>query len=113
MTRSYNSLHKCSHEQFFINSSNIFPNFDFIKILFAPVKHSMSLDTLISVHFLMILGLFVIVTALILLIVYFYINLLIIFNKEFILNKIKNKYALMYVKYVLGKIGGIKKIAFN
>ena len=51
----------------------------------------------------MILGLFVIVFTLIIIYLYFCINLFIIYNKDYLLNKVKNKYALMYVKYVLFK----------
>jgi hypothetical protein len=35
--------------------------------------------------------------------IYFYINLIILFNKDFFLSKVKNRYALMYIKYVIFK----------
>lgn len=85
------------------DTTNFMPNFEFIRDLLSPVEHSIPLDTLINVHFIMILGLFVITCALILLTAYVYIQILIVFNKDFILNKIKNRYAVMYVKYVLFK----------
>jgi hypothetical protein len=34
---------------------------------------------------------------------YFYLNLFILSNKDYLLNNVKNKYLLMYVKYVLFK----------
>ena len=83
--------------------SKFMPNFDFIRDFLSPVEHSIPLDTLINVHFIMILGLFVLVIALILLTIYFYINLFILYNKDYFLNQVKNKYALMYVKYVVFK----------
>jgi hypothetical protein len=85
------------------DASNFMPNFDFIRDFISPVDHSIPLETLINVHFIMILGLFVLVIALILLTIYFYINLLILFNKDYFLNRVKNRYALMYVKYVIFK----------
>ncbi|RTR35480.1 hypothetical protein EKG38_24755 [Shewanella canadensis] len=59
------------------NTSNFMPNFDFIKDFFSPVEHSIPLETLINVHFIMNLGLFMLVISLLLLTVYFYINLFI------------------------------------
>jgi len=50
-----------------------------------------------------ILGLFVFVSALIILSLYFYINVLILLNKDYFLNKVKNKYVLLYVKYIIFK----------
>ena len=49
----------------------------------------------------MTLGLFIMVAGLLILTIYFYINLLILFNKDYLLNNVKNKYMLMYVKYVV------------
>ena len=51
----------------------------------------------------MILGLFILIISLILLFIYFCINLLILFNKDYFLKNVKNKYVLMYVKYVVFK----------
>lgn len=85
------------------STSNFSGNFYFFKELLSPVEHSIPLETLINVHFIMILGLFVMVILLIILTVYFYINLIIIFNKDYFLNKVKNKYVLMYAKYVIFK----------
>ena len=48
-------------------------------------------------------GLFVLVFCVVLLLIYFFFNLLILFNKDFLLNKVKNKYAVLYIKYVLFK----------
>lgn len=84
-------------------TSNFMSDFNLIKELFSPVEHSIPLDTLINVHFIMILGLFVLVFSLILLYIYFCVNLIIIINKDFFIKKVKNRYALMYVKYVLFK----------
>lgn len=85
------------------DTSNYVSHLDIINKLFSPVEHSIPLDTLINVHFILMLGLFVIVFCLILLYVFFCVNLIIIFNKDFILNKVKNKYAILYVKYILFK----------
>ena len=85
------------------NTSNFSPNLDFIRDLFSPVKHNIPLETLVNVHFIMILGLFILVITLILLTIYFYLNLFILFNKDYLLNKVTNKYALMYIKYVVFK----------
>jgi hypothetical protein len=85
------------------DSSNFIGNFDFIRDLFSPVDHSIPLDTLLNVHLVMILGLFVLTLALILIIIYLYVNLIILFNKDFFLNKVKNKYVLLYTKYVVFK----------
>ena len=80
-------------------TSNLFTYF--IIEIFTPVDHSIPLSTLINVHFIMTLGLFKMVAGLLLLTIYFYINLLILFNKDYLLNKVKNKYVLIYVKYVV------------
>ena len=69
------------------STSNFIGDSNFIKDLFSPVDHSIPLDTLINVHFLMNIGLFVLVIALIILTVYFYINLIILFNKDYLLIK--------------------------
>lgn len=84
-------------------TSNFMPDSNFIRDLFSPVEHSIPLDTLINVHLMMILGLFVLVCCLILIYLYFCVNILIILNKDYLLNKIKHRYALMYFKYVLFK----------
>jgi hypothetical protein len=74
---------------------------NFIRNLLSPVDHSIPLDTLINQHFIIILALFFMVLALIIITLYFYLDLIIIFNKDYLLNNVKNKYILMYVKYVL------------
>lgn len=76
-------------------------DFNFIRNLLSPVDHSIPLDTLINQHFIIILALFFMVLALIIITLYFYLDLIIIFNKDYLLNNVKNKYILMYVKYVL------------
>jgi hypothetical protein len=74
-----------------------------IRDLLSPVEHSIPLETLINLNFIMILGLFLFTLCLIVLTIYFYINLIILFNKDYFLNKVQNKYVLMYVKYVIFK----------
>ena len=49
------------------------------------------------------LGLLILIICLILLFIYFCINLFIIFNKDYFLNKVNNKYILLYAKYVIFK----------
>ena len=83
------------------NGNNFLPDFNFFKDIFTPVEHSIPLETLQNVHLVMTVGLFIIVLCVVLLLVYFFINLLIIFNKDYLLNRVKNKYALLYIKYVL------------
>ena len=78
-------------------------DFGFIENLFSPVEHTMSLSTLLNVHVVFIFILFIIVVSLVILTLYFYLNLIILFNKEYFLNNIKNKYVLMYVKFVIFK----------
>ena len=51
----------------------------------------------------MFFGLFILTLSLIIIIIYFYINLIILFNKDFFLNRVKNKYVLTYIKYVIFK----------
>ena len=85
------------------NTSNLISNFDFIKDFLSPVDHSIPIDTLINVHFIMILGLLVLTLSVLIITIYFYINLIILFNKDYFLNKVKNKYVLLYVKYVAFK----------
>nr|YP_010041361.1 hypothetical protein J6642_mgp03 [Pisolithus microcarpus]QPA36138.1 hypothetical protein [Pisolithus microcarpus] len=87
----------------FVDSSHFLGNFDFIREFLTPVEHSIPLETLINIHILVNLGLFVMVSLLIVLIIYLYVNLIILFNKDYFLNKVKNKYVLMYVKYVVFK----------
>jgi len=82
------------------DTSNFTSNFDFIRELLSPVDHSIPLGTLINIHLVMHLGLFVMVISLIMITIFLYINLIILFNKDYFLNKVKNKYVLMYVKYV-------------
>lgn len=41
--------------------------------------------------------------SLVILIIYLFINIIILFNKDYLLSKVKNRYVLMYVKYVLFK----------
>ena len=79
--------------------SNYNLNIDFIKDILSPVEHSISLEIL-YVHFMVILILFIIVISIIS-VIYFYINIIIIFNKDYFLNKITNKYLLMYIKYIV------------
>lgn len=83
-----------------VDSSNSSDS-NFIRNLLSPVDHSIPLDTLINQHFIIILALFFMVLALIIITIYFYLDLTIIFNKDYLLNNVKNKYILMYVKYVL------------
>ena len=83
-----------------VDSSNSTDS-NFIRNLLSPVDHSIPLDTLINQHFIIILALFFMVLALIIITLYFYLDLIIIFNKDYLLNSVKNKYILMYVKYVL------------
>lgn len=75
--------------------------FDFIREFLTPVQHSIPLETLINIHTLLHLSLLLIVFSLIILTFYFYINLFILFNRDYLLNKVTNKYVLMYVKFVL------------
>jgi hypothetical protein len=82
------------------DTSNFTSNFDFIKEIISPVNHSIPLETLINIHFLMNLGLFIMVICLIMITIFLCINLIILFNKDYFLNRVKNKYVLMYVKYV-------------
>ena len=89
-----------NNSTYFLDSGD---NFNFFKDLLAPVDHSIPLNTLINVHFILILGLFLLILSLIFLFIYFCINLLILFNKDYFLNTVKNKYILMYVKYVVFK----------
>lgn len=86
----------------FVYSSNS-EDYNFIRDLLYPIDHSIPLETLINQHFIIILGLFFMILALIILTLYFYLDLIIIFNKDYLLNNVKNKYILMYVKYVLFK----------
>lgn len=79
------------------SSSNLF------RELLSPVDHSLPLETLLNIHTLFNLILFLMSIALIILFFYFFINLFIIFNKDYLLTKVNNKYLLMYVKYVLFK----------
>ena len=81
----------------------ILPDFNLFKEIFSPVEHSIPLDTLINIHFMFIFFLFIIVFCLILLVIFFLINLIILLNKDYFLNKVKNKYALLYIKYVIFK----------
>ena len=85
------------------NASNFIGNFDFniIKGIFTPVDHSIPVDTLINVHSVMHICLFILIIFLIVLFFYFYLNLLILFNRDYLLNNIKNKYLLLYIKYVI------------
>nr|WVH38221.1 hypothetical protein [Trametes cingulata] len=85
------------------DTSNYLPDFSFIKDFFAPVEHSIPLETLQNVHTIMTLGLFVLVFCVLLLLIYFFFNLFILFNKDFLLNRVNNKYAVLYIKYVLFK----------
>jgi hypothetical protein len=85
------------------STSNFTSKFDFLRDFLSPVDHSISLETLINVHFILTLGLLILVISLIVLTIYFYINLIILFNKDYFLNKVTNKYVLMYVKYVIFK----------
>ena len=85
------------------DTSNFINHLDVIRDLFSPVDHSIPLDTLVNVHLTMILGLLILTLALIFTIIYLYINLIILFNKDFFLNKVNNKYILLYVKYVAFK----------
>nr|WVH38105.1 hypothetical protein [Cubamyces menziesii] len=85
------------------DASNYLPDLNFIKDFFEPVEHSIPLDTLQNIHIIMTIGLFVLVFCTVLLLIYFFFNLLILFNKDFLLNKVKNKYAVLYIKYVLFK----------
>ena len=85
------------------NPSNYLPDFNFFKDFFTPVEHSIPFDTLLNLHFVMILGLFVLTFCVVLLLIYFFLNLFILFNKDFLLIRVKNKYALLYIEYVLFK----------
>lgn len=85
------------------STSDSNPILDYIFNLFSPVEHSIPLETLISMHTILSIGLFILVIFLIIVTIYFYLNLLIIFNKDYILNRFTNKYILMYIKYVLFK----------
>ena len=64
-------------------ASNFFSDFDFFKSLFTPVDHSIPLETLFNIHFVFIFVLFIMVFTLIILYIYFLLNLIIVFNKEF------------------------------
>lgn len=84
----------------FANSNN---PLDLIRDFLSPVDHSIPLPTLVNVHTLIHLCLFFMVLALLLLTLFFYINLIIISNKDYLLNNVKNRYILWYVKYVIFK----------
>lgn len=84
-------------------TSKFLPDSSLFTDLFAPVEHSIPLDTLLNVHFILILGLFILVFCTILLLVFLFFNLFILFNKDFLLNRVQNKYAVLYIKYVLFK----------
>ena len=56
------------------DTSNYLPDLSFIKDFFAPVEHSIPLDTLQNVHIIMTLGLFVLVFCIVLLLIYFFFN---------------------------------------
>ena len=66
-----------------ISDSN--PILDYIFNLFSPVEHSIPLETLISMHTILSIGLFILVIFLIIVTIYFYLNLLIIISALFIL----------------------------
>lgn len=88
------------------DSSGISDHFfigDFIRDFFSPIEHSIPLDTLINVHQVMHFGLFVLIFFLIVFTFYCLINFIILYNKDYLLNKVKNKYTLMYVKYIIFK----------
>jgi hypothetical protein len=89
------------------NTSNFLEDFNFdfsfIGDFFAPVNHSIPLNTLINVHFMMTFCLFIFMVCALLLVFYFLLNLIILFNKDFFLTKITNKYLLMYIKFVVFK----------
>lgn len=90
-----------SYSSFVDSSDSVDKNI--IQKFLSPVEHSIPLETLINQHFLIILALFVLVLALIMLVLFFYLDLIIIFNKDYFLNKVSNKYIKMYAKYVLLK----------
>jgi hypothetical protein len=58
-------------------TSKYLPEFDLFKDLFSPVEHSIPLGTLINVHFISILCLFVMIFCLVILILYLFINIII------------------------------------
>jgi hypothetical protein len=76
---------------------------DFIRNFFSPIEHSIPLETLINLHQVMHFGLFVLTFFLIVFTFYCLINIIILYNKDYLLNKVKNKYILMYVKYIIFK----------
>lgn len=67
------------------------------------MDHSIPLSTLINVHYISLFILFIMVICIICLYMFVGVNLIILFNKDFFLNKVKNRYALWYVKYVIFK----------
>lgn len=90
----------CSGVNNFTDSNN---PLDLIRYFLSPVDHSIPLSTLVNVHALIHLCLFFMVLALLFLTLFFYINLIIISNKDYLLKNVKNKYILWYVKYVIFK----------
>lgn len=85
------------------DTSSFLSYFDFTKILeiFSPVEHSIPLSELINLYFICLLCLFVIVFCMTFIFIYLLVNLIILYNKDYLLGKVKNKYGLWYVKYVL------------
>lgn len=78
-------------------------DYNFIQNILLPAEHTIPTETLVNQHLIIILALFVLVLALIMLVVFFYLDLMIILNKDYFLNNVNNKYIKMYVKYVLFK----------
>lgn len=70
---------------------------------FSPVEQTMSFERLLDIHYVLIFGLFIITVITIIAVFYCLVNLFIISNKDRLLKIFKNKYFLMYVKYVLFK----------
>ena len=51
----------------------------------------------------MLFLLFILIVSVLFLTLYLFLNLTILFNKDYFLNKVQNKYILMYVKFVIFK----------
>jgi hypothetical protein len=77
------------------------PGNNFLLNLLSEANHSIPLETLVNQHFIIILGLFILSLVLLVVILYFYLDLIIIFNKDYFLNKVSNKYVKMYASFII------------
>ena len=80
-----------------------------ILAFFRPVETTGYLDDLIGQQLFIHILLFIIVISLIILLTIFFFIQIMVNNKEFLLNKFKNKFILFFIKYqlILGKISSV------